>query len=276
MINAMIAGFLLCRLPESHSPTLASLLIRAVIYVAVGALAGVGGAWIYWKNPAGPFRENPPIPFPHFALVCATGWVWVPCMIIFSEQVSPAAALVAMTGALILANGLRNATAFVFAPAQHDPPCLPPEETEIFAESLYRAPQEVHGYLITICIYASAFALARGSNLIAAALLALGAFLFAWKRTFVQDKVFETSKIYKRGTLRLALIAISAVLVTIWALLDGVAHRNHFAEVNATIADNRTSANDGAQQKATAQASTNGVGGYESVILWPLDRKSVV
>ena len=276
VINAMIAGFLLCGLPESHSPTLTSLLIRAVIYVAVGALAGVGGAWIYWKNPASPFRENPPIPFPHFALVCATAWVWVPCMIIFSEQVSPAAALVAMTGALILANGLRSVTASVFVPAQHDTSYLAPEEAEIFAESLYRAPHEVHGYLIAICVYAAGCALATRSNLTAAALLALGAFLFAWKRTFVQDKVLESSKVYKRGALRLALIAIPAVLVTIWALLDGVAHRNHLAEVNMALADNGTSANDGAQQKATDQASTNGVGGYESVILWPLPEKKQI
>jgi hypothetical protein len=278
LINAMIAGLLICRLLESHSPSFAPLLIRAVIYVAAGALAGVGGAWIYWKNPASLFRDNPPIPFPHFALICATGWVWVPCMIIFSEQTSPATALVAMTGAFMLASGLRNATASVFVPAPQDPPSLPPAESEIFADSLYRAPQEVHGYLIAICVYASAFALATHQNLIAAGLLAVGAFLFAWKRTFVQDKAFESGTVYKRGALRLACIAIPAVLVTIWALLGGVAHRNHLAEVNAASTDNGSSANHGAgaQQKNSDQASATGIGGYESVILWPIPEKEQI
>src|ERR1019366_6209928 len=131
LINAMIAAFLLCRLPESNAPTLTSVFARAIEYVAVGALTGVVGAWVYWKSPSSPFRAHPPIPFPLFALVCAAGWVWVPSMMILSEQISPGTAAVAVVGAILLATGLRKATAFVFAPAQTAP--FKTQQAELFA-----------------------------------------------------------------------------------------------------------------------------------------------
>ncbi len=110
LINAMLAGMLLCRLPEIHSPTFSALFVRSILYAAIGAIAGVGGSWLYWKNPSSPFRDNAPVPFSLFALVCATGWIWVPSMMLLSEQVSPFTAAVAMIAAFALASGLRSVT----------------------------------------------------------------------------------------------------------------------------------------------------------------------
>ena len=78
------------------------------------------GAWVYWKSPSSPFREQAPVPFPLFALVCASGWVWVPSMMLFFEQISPATAVVALIGATMLAIGLREVTYLVFA-HRHSP-----------------------------------------------------------------------------------------------------------------------------------------------------------
>jgi hypothetical protein len=277
LVNAMIAGFLLCRLPDSHPPAFASLLIRAIIYVSIGALAGVVGAWAYWKSPSSPFREHPPIPFSLFALVCASGWVWVPAMMIFSEQMSAATALAAALGAILLATGLRNATFFVVAPAELHSSSIEPKESELFTESLYRAPPEAHGYAIAISLYAAVCALLNRWNLTAAALLALGAFLFAWKRTFAQSGDLYTNHESKRAARRLALVAIPAILVTIWALLDGVAHRNRVSEMNAELAaSDGNSAIEHAHKKTQPQASVSSISGYESIILWPIPQKKQI
>ncbi len=82
LMNALICGIVLCRLPESHAPSLSSLLLRAAIYVALGAVAGSAGAWVYWNNPASPYRDAAPIDFRLFALVSAAGWIWVPAAIV--------------------------------------------------------------------------------------------------------------------------------------------------------------------------------------------------
>jgi len=288
LLNALIAGFLLCRLPESHAPTISSLLERAAIYVAIGAAAGVMGAWVYWNNPASPFRENPPAPFVLFAMVCAAGWLWVPAMVIFSEQVSGAAALVAAVGAFLLGVGLRSTTLLVFgqseagrageAKAQLYQPTNHPEGSrpfvgapELFAESLYEPPGEVHGYFIALCVYAGGWALTGRSNMTAAALLATAAFLFAWIRAGARGRGFEPGSEYRRAVVRLACVVIPAVLVTMWSLMDGVAHRNHVLAMQAALAEK-----DKGTEPAAHKASAHGPGGYESVILWPYPEKKEI
>jgi hypothetical protein len=196
-------------------------------------------------------------------------------MVILYDKVSPAAPVVAMIGAFVMAASLRHATYFLFAPTHGQSSFLEPEETEFFAESLYRAPREAHGYVITICLYAGAYALIARSNVTASVLLALCACLFAWKKTFVPSHHLR-SNAYKRAGQRLALVAIPAVLVTIWALLDGVAHRNHSAQIEAALAAGESSAA-GPDSSQKSQHSKNGLGGYESIILWPvLEKKQII
>jgi hypothetical protein len=274
LMNAMLPEVLLCRLLELHFLTFSTLFIRAVLYVVIGVLAGVGGSWLYWKSPASLFRKHPPIPFPLFALVCVSGWIWVPSMVSFSEQSSYFAAIVAAIGAVFLAVGLRKAAYSVFSPAAADSGGYLPEETELFSESLYRASGDVHGYWIAFLLYAGVYALLVGWNYGAAALFALSAFLFAWKLTYVPGHNFDRNQEYKQAARRLAYAVIPAVLVTAWALLDGVAHRNLTEETNATAnTSNGASTHKDAPPK---QSSTSGLGGYESLILWPLPEKKPI
>jgi hypothetical protein len=277
LLNALIAGFLLCRLPDSHTPSLQSLLIRATIYVAIGALAGIAGIYLYWNSSASPFRTAAPIPFSLFALACAAGWIWVPSMVIFSEQLSAATAFVGAIGAFLLAASLRHATSFVFAPKPRAPSPAKQEDFPLFAESLYRAPREPYGYVIALSLYAAGWALATRSNYTGCALLALSASIFAWQRTLARDYDLDARREYKRAALRLALVFIPAVLVTIWALLDGVAHRNYLAAVNAarSTADAVSTDEDADQQTKTPPSAT-GISGYQSVILWPVPEKKQI
>ncbi|HEX8711897.1 MAG TPA: hypothetical protein VF730_08495, partial [Terracidiphilus sp.] len=50
LLNAVIAAWIVCRLPDDYFPSLASLLARAIFCVAVTALAGVGAARFYWNR----------------------------------------------------------------------------------------------------------------------------------------------------------------------------------------------------------------------------------
>jgi hypothetical protein len=268
LMNAMIGGFLICRLPESHAPNPISLLIRAAAYVTVGVVTGVAGTWLYWRNPASPLRRSAPLPFTLFALVCAAGWVWVPAMAILSEQISPATAFVAMVGAFVLASGLRSATYYAFAPAQEAATPFGMDDGDLFAESLYRPPLEAHGYVIAISLYAAGAALLTHSLYTAAALLALSAALFAWKRTIPRRRLGGDGREVRRAAVRLACVAIPAVLVTAWALVDGVAHRDQVAQASSAFA-----ATEGGHQKSAPAMAANGNVGFESIILWPVPEK---
>ncbi len=279
LLNALIAGFLVCRLPEDHAPSFRALLARAAAYVVFGAVAGIVGAWIYWNNPSSPFKEHPPLlaheqeaaplPFRVFAVACASGWVWVPAVVILCEQVSPAAAPVAMVGGWALAVGLRRVTSPLLGVTGREV-AWRPEERELFAESLYRAPGEAYGYLIALCLYAGGWAMSDKSNMTAGALLAASAFVFAWKRTASGGNIADGRGLQRRAATRLAYVALAAMLVTAWALLDGVAHRNQVEAANAILAakEARDAAN-------AAKGATRG-GGYVSVILWPYPEKKQI
>ena len=270
LVNSMIVAMLLCHLPESHSVGIVSLFVNALIFVAIGALGGIAGSWLYWISPSSPLREGSPVPFSLFALTCTAGWVWVPAMMLFAEQVSEMTAFVAMFGAFMLATGLRTATYFVFVPSQ--PKALPWEEGDLFAESLYRAPLELHGYLIALSLFAAGAAIASRSNYTAAVLLAIGAFIFAWKKTIPPRDAFERDVQMRRAVIRVASAAVPAILLTIWALVDGVAHRNEAA--TASVVENgETHSARHLPADPRAPLSTSGAGGYESVVLWPYSKK---
>src|SRR5271166_1806008 len=74
LLNTLIVAFLFLRLPDDHAPTLTSLFVRAMIFVALGTLPGSAGIWFYWKNSGSPFSTNPPVPLALFVLCCASGW----------------------------------------------------------------------------------------------------------------------------------------------------------------------------------------------------------
>lgn len=273
LMNAMIGGFLLCQLPESHAPSIASLLLRAACYVAVGVIGGVAGTWLYWRSPASPLRESAPLPLTLFALVGAAGWVWVPAMAILSEQISPAIAFVVLIGAYVLTSGLRSTTYYAFAQVQLAAAPSGMDEGDLFAESLYRPPAEAHGYVIAIALYAAGAALLTHSPHAAAALVALSAALFAWKKTVPLRRLAGDGQEVRRAARRLACMAIPAVLVTAWALLDGVAHRNEREQASAVHAASRYAAAEDGNRKPMRQGSANPVNGYESIILWPVPEK---
>ena len=270
VINALLCGFLLCRLPDAHSPSLSSLLLRAAIYAAVGALAGTAGAWLYWNNPASPFRDSAPVDFRLFALACAAGWMWMPALILLYQQVTALTALVAAIAAFALAAGLRRIP-MDFAtegPASAFRRC---EETELFSDSFLRPRAEGSGALIAVAIYAAGFAVVWHSFLGAGALLGLAAFLLGWRRT-VQRREPRSHEMV-RAVFRLGVIAAPAVLVTAWALLTGVGYRNRMAaEAAAQAAEGKANAN----EKAAAKTAAHGFGGYESVILWPYPEKKQI
>lgn len=272
LVNAMIASFLLCRLPDMQTFSLTTLCVRATVCVATGVVAGVGGSWFYWIYLARPFCEDPPLPFSLFALVCASGWVWVPSMVLFSEQVSAVTAFVAMVGAFVLASGLRSATRSLFAPEVHSPSLWEYDHGELFAESLYRPPFDARGYGIAIALYAAVWALTTHFNYTAALLLAFSAFLFTWERSAPLSLICERRREYKRSALRLAVVFFPAFFLTMWALLDGAAHRTHV--MAAQSANPPTSADAAKSKNHTGKGLS--LSGYESIILWPAPPKEKI
>jgi len=271
LLNALIAAFLFLHLPENHAPSLGSLIRRAVIFVVFGALAGTAGSWFYWRTSDSPFRANPPIPFRHFALVCAACWIWVPAFVLLSREDSPLTGPIAILAAALLAFSLRKALPPAAKPT-------PPTEDGLFAATLRTPPWQWSGYLIALAVYAAGYELANRWIIDGSCLLACAAFLFAWNRTLAPPASSDPQVQARRAARRLAWAIIPAILITLFTLLYGIGHRNRL-EADAALAAARVNPASGedAKQDTTTPASANGIPGYQSVILWPvLDKKQIV
>ncbi len=264
LVNSLIVAFLLCRLPTSPASSISALTVRAFIYVCLTALAGIAGARYYWNRSSVPFTSYPPLSFRLFALANAAGWVWIPAVLLLSTQDSLASPALAILAAALLATGLRK-TIGSASPVHQYPSGSSFEQEDLFAASLRTPPREAHAYVVAVCIYTAGYALQQNETLAASGLLALCAFICAWKLTLAAASNSDNRKASARAAVRLARIALIAILTTLFALLFGVDRRNR---ANATLRSSRDTSAD-ANQKPKPQNSASGISGYESIILWP-------
>lgn len=274
LLNTLIAAFFFLHLPADHSPTLTSLIVRATLFVLIGALAGTLGSWFYWRSSSSPFSANPPIPFPLFALSCAAGWVWVPAFVLLSREDSPLTGPIAIVAASLLAVALRQAVPSTAA--LHPHPSLPPDDRELFAATLRTPSREVHAYIVTLCLYIAGYYALNGWVIDSSSMLALAAYLFVWKLTLAPTPS-AASKPTRRAARRLAWVVLPAILVTLFALLYGVEHRNR-VETLAFAAARGDSQGDDAASKPDPNSQTPGsvLSGYQSIILWPVPQKKEI
>lgn len=261
LLNALIAAWIVCRLPDGYFPSLASLLLRAVFCVAVTALAGVGAARFYWNRAPHPPAAGPRVRFAAFALASAAGWVWIPSAMFLAPQNTPTTAIIAAVGAAILASGLRRAI-----PA----PVAEPEETGMFAATLVRPRFEAAGYVISACSYLAFLAFADRQNVNAGAPLAIGAAVLAWNLTRAPRADENTQGQIQRAAMRLARTVVPAILLTIYALLLGVEHRNEGVARAAAAAAAHSSSAPADHSKQKPGGGGNGLKAWQSVVLWPL------
>ncbi|MGC1294520.1 MAG: hypothetical protein WA869_05720 [Alloacidobacterium sp.] len=266
LLNSLITAYLLCHLPESRSPSLVSLFVRALIYVLFGLVGGAIGAWLYWNRPSSPFRVVPPVSFGLFVLICSATWVWAPPAMLLSLQDSPVAPFIAIVGAALLATSLRGMASVVLAPAQPGLSSFGYGKGDLFATALYQPPVEAHGLVIALCIYASGYALFHGFTFASSAFGAVATFLIAWKWGFVPSETFDYKEEREGAVLRLTLVALAAVFVTFWAMLD-VSYHNELGSIGAMA---NAIAKTSVKIKSAASLPSYG---YESVILLPQPAK---
>jgi hypothetical protein len=278
LLNSLIAAFLFLHLPDAHFPTITSLVLRASVFVIVGALAGTLGSWYYWRRPASPFLWNPPIPFHVFALTAAAGWVWVPAVVLLSREDSPVTCPVAVLAAAILAHALRTSTPAAVFLQPSDPLEAYAHAPELFAATLRTPPRQFSGYILALCIYLASYDLIYSWTLDAAAMLAVCAFVFLWQLTLAPTGPVDTHRQTIRAARRLALVLLPAILVTLFSLLYGVEHRNRVeAEAAAAAASAQGRNPDTTRPAEPGQpASSTGLSGYQSIILWPVPPKKEI
>jgi hypothetical protein len=260
---AVLAGFVtaismaavICRAPLSTSPLLI-LIILASGYVLVTAISGATGSYVYWIRT----RTFSTSDLVQLLQSTASAWVWIPAIVLLSQQDSIWAPAVAGAGAAVLAISLRTAGPGSFhSDVRADE--VEPTQQELFAQSLASTRPEWNGSLVAVSLVCVAAAVARGWLFPASALLALAAFAFAWARGAASHASGQYPlPRFSAAALRQTKSAVPALLITTLAMMAGMRHDLQLWGLGNGLGN---SAN--ATRKATDLRT--GGGGHFSVIL---------
>ena len=264
LLAALTAAILLCRTPQAATPELL-LALLAGAYLTLAALSGITGSYVYWIRSRARLAPG----LVELLQSTATGWVWIPAIVLLSRQDSAWAPAVAAAGAAVLAVSLRRT-----GPAALDQSSAPqsstsmmdePLQPELFAQSLQTARAEWYGPAIAVCIFGEALVLARGWLFPGCVFLALAAFAFAWART----PATHSGSIRRITTvaLRQAKSAAPALIVTILAMLIGARHDIQQWGMGFDLAHRHKAADSKSLLKKQGIQPHAGFGGHVSVIL---------
>ena len=94
-----------------------------------------------------------------------------------------------------------------------------------------------------------------------------------WKLSCDPDPAAQLRNKGTRAAAKLALIALTAILVTMFALMFGVASCNRAARLASGDGGSRSG---DANEKPAHTVASSGISGYESIILWPVPEKKQI
>jgi hypothetical protein len=272
-LGTLLVEWWLCEWPVPHPLSPKAAFFKSATYVSMAVLSGAAINRLLWFPPG----MAPSVSLSRFTIASAIGWIWIPSVVLLSRQRSIAAVLLAALAAAMMASGLRK---IMPAGTRVRPLTLLPgqwEERKLFAEYLNTAPREMHGLLISVCLYGALFAWRGKLFLPSSCLIALCAFMLSWKLRGDDTHASRNQQDRSRATLRLLRAASTAILVTMGLLLLGLPHGAFSGSIGA-YARNRTSSGRRVPQQHTGTANpASGISGFERIILWPLpENKKIV
>jgi hypothetical protein len=266
-VAAVIVESLLCSVSIDRVVSAIGILPAAIVYIVEAVFAGACAA-VLVGAPSGERSWNR---FLAVALICGPAWVWVPPAVLLSNRNSVWALPAAAAGAAILAICLRQIAQAHAGGALENYPLAPPEERELFAESLQTVPSDWHAFVIAICCYAAFIALRASEFELACIFAAASAFIFASQWASASQNPSPTMNPRARGARRLIRAVLPALLVTILLLVAATRHNDASGDSGTNAGTRDAKGETSAQQKDRQAAQGAGVGfdGYQSIVLWP-------
>lgn len=258
-LNAIVVSWLLAWWHDNFPLPSIVLFFIALLYVALATLAAAAGARYYWKRAK--FRSR--FTLPQLIWTWAAAWVWAPAVVLLLRRDLYWAPLLAAVAAALPACVMH----WLRVPSNRMRAVEEPKTNQaIFAATLQPVPFDWHGTAIAACVYLACAAFSDGDTLIACAIAAIGAFLFADQRAAAFDSTAEAMLTPQRMQKRLIWSAVLAVIATMLALAPG--KHGSAADISAAVR-----AVHAATTKQTRGNAAPGLGDYRSVILWPVRPK---
>ncbi len=206
---AMVASFS-CRLPNSHTLSWTTILLRSIQFIAFAAAGGVIGLSVPWSL----LKAKPSFSF--LSKSVAVAWIFFPCITLFYRQQSPWMFLVLTLATIAVALSLRR----LFPPGAESHPRARPLAGDL--PSLYGLPvasfRPFRALFIAICAQAALIFAIAEYRFLAALMLTTCLFLLVWRWSALNNSA--TTRL-ARNEFSILLCAL-ALFFTVIALIPWV------------------------------------------------------
>jgi hypothetical protein len=254
-ISAAMVTSLSSRLPESHTLSWTTILLRSVKYIALATAGGAIGTSIPWFF----LKIKPSFSLVSLSKIVAVGWIFFPCIILFYRRQSPWMFLVLALATVAAAFNLRRLFPVIAEPEQRKPPYWYTSDLP----NLYGLPiaafRPVRAFVIAICAQAALLLAIADRPFLSGILLSTCLSLLVWRWSSFDSNAIKQFA----GTRQSILLCAFALFLTVLALIPwigaigGGLHGAHDASHNPPPAAHRSMEPD----KSGSE--------YVGVILWP-------
>jgi hypothetical protein len=213
-ISAAVVTSLSSRLPESHTLSWTTILVRSVKYIALATAGGAIGASIPWFF----LKIKPPFSLASFSKIVAVGWIFFPCIILFYRRQSPWMFLALALATVASAFSLRRLFPVISEPDQRKPPYGDTSDLP----NLYGLPiaafRPVRAFFIAICAQAALLLAVADRPFPAGLLLSICLSLLVWRWSALDSSAVKPLA----GSRQSILLCAFALFLTVLALIPWI------------------------------------------------------
>jgi hypothetical protein len=250
---------LICKSPQTHTLSWAARLLSPVVYLLIACLVGAAGTWI--MLPRSSRRQ-----FRSLSRCGVRGWVFVPAIILFLQQESVWALLVAVVAAALMAAYLYRFTEAMPYDAHETPRSQQYIERGLFATQVRLAPTSWVPFGLSLGLYGAFLSAVAGKIILVTVLLAASTFLLVLQIKAAQTKKdLGQSENTDRRTQLYSLIATAFFCAFIALSASANVWRDPllgWGRVPSSLAPTK-------QQSPSDHSSS----GYRTIVLWPIQKQ---
>jgi hypothetical protein len=256
---------LTCKSPETHTLSWAARLFSPAVYLLLACLAGAAGTWI--MLPRSSRRQ-----FRSLSRCGVRGWVFVPAIILFLQQESVWALLVAVVASALMAATLYRLTEAMAYDAHEIPRSQQYLEKSLFATQVRLAPTSWVPFGLSLGLYGAFLSAVAGKIILVTLLLAASSFLL-----ILQIKAAQTQKDQgqsentDRRTHFYSLIAMAFFCAFI--ALSASSASPHASSISLRGWGGAPSSTGLGRQNSSTDHSS---GGYRTIVLWPIQKEEKI
>jgi hypothetical protein len=252
---------LICKPPQTHTPSLETRLRISVIYLLISCLGGALGTWIMLPRSS---RKQ----FRMLAHCGVRGWVFLPAVILFLQQESIWTMFVAVVGAALMAAYLYRFTEAMPYSDHEIPMSQEYLERGLFTMQVRLAPTSWVPFGLSLGLYGAFLSAMAGEIALVTLLLASSTFLLVLEIKAAQTKKDhgQTENMDRKPHLY-SLIATAFCCVFI-ALSASDPWRDPLFGLARDLSNSAPA--------KRASPSNHSSGGYRTVVLWPIEKQEKV